>query len=113
MTIIDTTLEPVTVKIVLSTGSAPEGKLADAELHFHEGPLAGLKLVGFGVWQARTGKRRNVTYPARQYSVDGERRSYALLRPMADAHATHAVRDLILAAYAEVEAREADPAGGE
>lgn len=31
----------------------PAGKLADAELHFTEGPLAGLRLVGFAVWEAR------------------------------------------------------------
>jgi hypothetical protein len=26
---------------------APPGKLADADLHFADGPLAGLKLIGF------------------------------------------------------------------
>ncbi len=36
---------------------------------------------------------RNVTFPARQYSVNGERRSSALLRPIVDAAATDGVRD--------------------
>ena len=43
-------------------------------------PLSGMKLVGFAVWERRDGGR-NVTFPARQYSVNGERRSFALLRP--------------------------------
>ena len=64
--------------------------------------LAGLKLIGFGIWERRTGGR-NVTFPARQYSVNGERRSFALLRPIADASAQSAVRDRILEAYAEYE----------
>ena len=80
----------------------PQGKLADAELHFTSGPLEGLKLIGFSIWERRTGGR-NVTFPARQYSVNGERRSFALLRPIVDATAQDRIRDLILAAYAEYE----------
>ncbi len=56
------------------------------------------------IWERRTGAGRNVTFPARQYSVNGERRSFALLRPIADTADLNAVRDLILAAYAEHEA---------
>jgi hypothetical protein len=81
----------------------PPGKLADAELHFTDGPLGGLKLIGFAVWERRTGNGRNVTFPARQYSVNGERRSFALLRPTADIAAQDRIRDLILQAYAEHE----------
>jgi hypothetical protein len=58
----------------------PPGKLADAEVHFSGGPLDGLKLLGFALWE-RKGGGRNVTFPSRQYSVNGERRSFALLRP--------------------------------
>ena len=55
----------------------PPGKLADAELHFSGGPLDGLKLVGFAIWERQgSGGGRNVTFPARQYSVNGERRSF-------------------------------------
>ena len=60
-------------------------------------PLAGLKLIGFGVWERRG--VRNVTFPARQYSVNGERRSFALLRPIIDATAQDRIRELILSAY--------------
>ena len=95
------------VTITLNDKQNPPGKLADAELHFTEGALEGLKLIGFGVWERRTGGGRNVTFPARQYSVNGERRSFALLRPIADATAQEKVRELILEAFAEREAQTA------
>jgi len=81
----------------------PPGKLADAELHFAEGPLDGLKLIGFAIWERRNGNGRNVTFPARQYSVNGERRSFALLRPVVDAASQERLREVILQAYAEHE----------
>ena len=98
------------VKIVPNEKGNPPGKLADAELHFTDGVLDGLKLIGFSVWERRTGNGRNVTFPARQYSVNGERRSFALLRPIADASAQERVRDLVLQAYAEYEQQTADVA---
>jgi hypothetical protein len=91
----------MTIKIVSYEKGNPPGKLADAELHFTDGPLAGLKLIGFAVWERKTGTGRNVTFPARQYSVNGERRSFALLRPAIDSTAQNRIRDLILEAYAE------------
>ena len=95
------------VKIIPNESGNPPGKLAEAELHFVDGPLDGLKLIGFGVWERRSGTGRNVTFPARQYSVNGERRSFALLRPIVDASAQDRVRDIILDAYAEHEQRVA------
>ena len=93
--------------IVFHPATSPAGKLADAELHFTEGDLAGLKLAGFAVWERRGGSGRNVTFPARQYSVNGERRTYALLRPR-DAEgapgAHNGLRDRILEAFARHEA---------
>lgn len=94
------------VKITPNDKGNPPGKLADAELHFVDGPLQGLKLIGFGVWERRSGGGRNVTFPARQYSVNGERRSFALLRPVADATAQDRVRDLVLEAYARFEEQQ-------
>lgn len=91
----------MTVKIIANDKGNPPGKLAEAELHFTQGPLEGLKLIGFGIWERKTGTGRNVTFPARQYSVNGERRSFALLRPVIDTTAQNRVRDLILDAYAE------------
>jgi hypothetical protein len=97
----------MTIKIVPNEKGNPPGKLADAELHFTQGPLEGLKLIGFSVWERKTGNGRNVTFPARQYSVNGERRSFALLRPLADATSQDRIRDLILQAYSEFEAAAA------
>ncbi len=96
----------MTVKITRNDSGNPPGKLADAELHFQDGPLQGLKLVGFGIWEGRTGKARHVSLPARQYSVNGERRSFILLRPIADAEAQSRVKELILDAYRQFEEQE-------
>ena len=95
------------VRIVPNEKSSPLGKLADAEVVFEEGVMGGLKLLGFAVWERRTGDGRNVTFPSRQYVVNGERRSYALLRPLGDGNAQNGLRSLILQAYAEYEERAA------
>ena len=98
--------EVVSVRIIPNTEGKPPGKLADAEVIFEAeaGPLSGMKLIGFSIWERRSGGGRNVTFPARQYSVNGERRSFALLRPMdGDVSAQEAVRDLILEAYSASE----------
>jgi hypothetical protein len=93
----------MTVRFTQNDKNNPSGKLADAELHFSGGPLDGLKLLGFTVWE-RKGGGRNVTFPARQYSVNGERRSFALLRPVTSSASQDRLRDLILEAYKEHEA---------
>jgi hypothetical protein len=98
------TEDAVVVRITPTDKSNPPGKLADAEVHFTEGALEGLKLIGFAVWERRTGGGRNVTFPARQYSVNGERRTYALLRPVnGDATRQDRIRELVLQAYTEFE----------
>ena len=98
----------MTVKITPNEKGNPAGKLADAELHFSDGPLEGMKLIGFSIWERRGASGgRNVTFPARQYSVNGERRSFALLRPLTDTTAQSKVRDLILEAFQEYEERAA------
>ena len=94
----------MTVKITPNDKGNPPGKLADAELHFTAGPLEGLRLIGFGVWERRgIPNQRNVTFPARQYSVNGERRAFALLRPIVSQDAHERVKTLILDAYNEYE----------
>ncbi len=95
------------VKVVPNDKGNPVGKLADVELHFTDGPLEGLKLLGFAIWERKSGSGRNVTFPARQYSVNGERRSFALLRPVADTAAQDRIRDLVLDAYQEFAAANA------
>jgi hypothetical protein len=91
------------VKIIPNDKAQPAGKLADAEVHFTDGEFEGLKLIGFAIWERRSGTGRNVTFPSRTYSVNGERRSFALLRPLADNSGQERVRDLVLQAYAEYE----------
>ena len=100
-----TTPANLSVKIIANDRGNPPGKLADAELHFTGGPLEGLKLIGFAIWERRGGAGRNVTFPARQYTVNGDRRSFALLRPIVDTTAQDRVRELVLEAYAEFEER--------
>ena len=98
--------EVVSVRIIPNEQGNPVGKLADAEVIFNgeAGPLSGLKLSGFAVWERRDGGR-NVTFPARQYSVNGERRSFALLRPAnGELSAQEAIRQCILDAYTRVQA---------
>jgi len=98
----------MTVKITPYDKGNPPGKLADAERHFTEGPLEGMKLIGFAIWERRGGGGgRNVTFPARQYSVNGERRSFALLRPIVDVTAQNRIRELVLEAFQEYEERSA------
>lgn len=92
----------MTVKFSPNDKGAPQGKLADAELHFSGGPLDGLKLIGFSVWERRNGGR-NVTFPARQYTLNGERRSFSLLRPIVDPTSQDKLRDIIVEAYKEHE----------
>ena len=100
-------MNSIVVKITPNDRGNPPGKLAEAELHFTSGELDGLKLIGFAIWERRGGAGRNVTFPARQYAVNGERRSFALLRPITDANAQQRVRDLVLEAYTEYEERSA------
>jgi len=59
------------------------GKLAEAELQFTDGPLAGLRLTHFGIW------RHAVTFP----------HTYGFI----DSHARVRISDLLLDAYAAVE----------
>ena len=97
----------MTIKITPNDKGNPPGKLAEAELQFTEGPLEGLKLIGFAIWERRVGNGRNVTFPSRQYQVNGERRTFSLLRPIVDATAQDKIRAMILDAYQEHEERAA------
>ena len=92
-----------TVKILPNDQGTPRGKLADAELHFTGGELDGLKLIGFSIWERRGGNGRNVTFPARHYAVNGEPRSFVLIRPVGDTSAQQRLRELVLQAYASYE----------
>lgn len=80
----------------------PAGKLADVELQFEDGLLQGLKLVGLAVWAGREDGALSVSMPSRQYSINGERRSFALLRPMLDSTDLLPLKKAVIAAYTEV-----------
>ena len=97
----------MTIKITPNDKGNRPGKLADAEVHFGDGPMDGLKLIGFAIWERRGGNGRNVTFPARSYVVNGDRRSFSLLRPIVDSTAQNKLRDLILEALQEHEERAA------
>jgi hypothetical protein len=97
----------VSVKIFPNTKGTPAEKLAEAEVIFNgeAGPLSGMKLSGFAIWERRDGGR-NVTFPARQYSVNGVRRSFVFLRPTSREQGTEdAIRTCILDAYSRLEAQ--------
>lgn len=102
----------ITIHFIPNDKGNPPGKLADVELHWNGGILDGLKLIGFGLWERRTMRLPgasgfNLTFPARQYSVNGERRSYALLRPLTDPQAQETLRQAVINAW---QCREADAA---
>ena len=98
----------IEVKILRNDRGKPEAKLADAEIHFVGGDLAGLKLVGFAVWERRERPGRSVSFPSRQFIVHGDRRNFALLRAIEDSSAQDRVRELVLQAYAQSEAGRAN-----
>jgi len=69
------------VDIALNRTGQPPGKLADATLYFTTGPLSGLCVLGFAVWERREKPGEiNVTMPSRQFMSKGEKRSFNLVR---------------------------------
>ena len=68
------------VHYVLNHGGTPASKLADVEIHFEEGLLAGMKLVGCSVWRAKKGEKPTILVPSRSYATAGGVRYYELLR---------------------------------
>ena len=94
-------MNTIIVKILKRDHHSAPGKLADAEIHFTGGELDGLKLVGFAVWQKRDGHGQNVSFPSRQFTVHGERRSFSLLRWIAKRNAQERLENLVLQAYVD------------
>ena len=93
--------ETVAINVLPADHGAPAGKLADVELHFTAGALEGLKLLGFTVWEGRSGNGPCVSLPSRHYVVNGERRSFTLLRARGDAPTQDALRNTVLAAFVD------------
>ena len=54
--------DTITVTIIANDRGNPPGKLADVEVHFvGDSVLAGLKLIGFSIWERRD-SGRHVTF---------------------------------------------------
>lgn len=89
----------------------PHNKLADVELHFEagDGLLAGLKLVGFAVWNVHR-RGLTVSMPARRYIAGTESRSFAVLRPRDHVGEEQPLVEAVLAAYREHVAAQRKPA---
>ena len=62
--------------------NGPERLVCEAEIVFDEdGPLAGMKLVGFSLWRSPDGDVF-VTFPSRAFGAGSERRYFDYLRSM-------------------------------
>ena len=94
-------MNTIIVKILKSDHHSAPAKLADAEVHFAGGELDGLKLVGFAVWKRRDGNGESVSFPSRQFTVHGERRSFSLLRWVAERTSQDRLAEVVLQAYRE------------
>lgn len=100
------------ISVTPSSRRRSRGRVADVEVHFvGRSPLAGMKLIGFSIWKRDAGSDFVVRFPARTYAVKGERRSFALFRPIADVTAQDAISDCILDAYARCVHRPGDTNG--
>ena len=57
----------------------PERLVCEAEIHFEEGPISGMRLVGFSLWRSPEGEVY-VTFPSRAFGSGAERRFFDYLR---------------------------------
>jgi hypothetical protein len=59
--------------------NGPERLVTEAEIHFEEGELAGMRLVGLCLWRSAEGEIY-VTFPSRAFGVASERKYFDYLR---------------------------------
>jgi len=79
--------------------NGPERLVCEAEILFDEGPLAGMKLVGFSVWRSAEGDLY-VTFPSRAFGTATDRKYFDFLRAVeAGAAGARKVKDWILEEY--------------
>jgi hypothetical protein len=76
----------------------PERLACEAEIVFEDGPLAGMKLVGFSLWKSPEGEFY-VTFPSRAFGQGGERRFFDYLRSVDGPAAAKGVKAWILEAF--------------
>ena len=71
------------IHITLTRGESPASKkVADAEVHFDEGPLAGLRLIGVSVEKNDKPGNLRVRLPGLVCSSAGKRREVGLIQPV-------------------------------
>ena len=59
--------------------NGPERLVCEAEVLFGDGPLAGMKLVGFSLWKGADGEV-HVTFPSRAFGAGSDRKYFDYLR---------------------------------
>jgi hypothetical protein len=59
--------------------NGPERLVCEAEVIFADGPLAGMKLVGFCLWRSPEGEVY-ITFPSRAFGAGSERRFFDYLQ---------------------------------
>jgi hypothetical protein len=84
-----------------SNGKTLRNHVADFDIHFEEGCLAGLKLVGGALWAAKDGSEElRVTLPAHKIVQEGKERYYDLLRSIEkDPQAIRDFKTSVVAAF--------------
>jgi hypothetical protein len=75
------TASTVTVQITLTTDPPPGNKLADVALHFHDGLLDGLTLIGFSLFTGSDGRVPILSVPSR-YVNQRDTTPIPLLEPL-------------------------------
>ena len=79
--------------------NGPERLVTEAEIHFEDGPLAGMRLVGFSIWRSTEGELY-VTFPSRAFGAGTERKYFDYLRAVdGSAETVKAVKAWILEEY--------------
>lgn len=77
----------------------PDRLVCEAEIHFAEGLLAGLKLVGFSLWKSPEGEIY-VTFPSRAFGAGADRRYFDFLRSIEGVpQPSRSLKTAILEAY--------------
>jgi hypothetical protein len=79
--------------------NGPERLVCEAEILFDDGPLAGMKLVGFSVWRSAEGDLY-VTFPSRAFGTANDRKYFDYLRSIEPGAAgSRKVKDWVLEEY--------------
>ena len=84
-----------------TNGKTLRNYVADFDIHFEEGCLAGLKLVGGALWAGKdAGEELRVTLPAHKIVQDGKERYFDLLRSIEkDPQVIRDFKTLVVSAY--------------